>query len=254
MDATTAQPTLMSAARNFIRKSAGTAVLAIAPLAAVSVAPEAKAQTFFSYPTVSTNSTGDVTGSGNNFSGGIFSFSGGLGANNIQIRRNGTSGYFYTESGSGTNVNVTLSLFSTISGDTINATTIIPVAYDFTLTKQAGSIGNVSWMLHAEIPGDDSYVIGSGTLTTSSATFTGSGNYTVLNNVPGDSLWDFKVYLTLSYSPVYQQQLAVIMNSGSQGFTINAAAIPEPTTYAMIIGLGALGVVIVRRSRRSRAA
>ena len=32
MDATTAQPTLLHAARNFIRKSAGTAVLAIAPL------------------------------------------------------------------------------------------------------------------------------------------------------------------------------------------------------------------------------
>ena len=35
MDATTAQPTLLHAARNFIRKSAGTAVLVIAPLAAV---------------------------------------------------------------------------------------------------------------------------------------------------------------------------------------------------------------------------
>ena len=33
MDATTDRPTLLNAARNFIRKSAGTAVLAIAPLA-----------------------------------------------------------------------------------------------------------------------------------------------------------------------------------------------------------------------------
>jgi len=254
MDATTTRPSLLSAAKNFIRKSAGSAVVVIVPLAAVTAASTAKAQTLFASPTVSTNSAGTVYVTGLNFSGGgVFYFSGGAGANNINLRRVGTTGYFYTESGAGTSANVTLSLFSTISGDPINPTTIIPVAYDFTLTKQSGSIGNVSWMAHAEIPGDDAYLIGSGTLTTASATFTGTGNYTVLDTILGYTASDFKVYLTLTYSTAYQQELAVIMNSSSQGFTINAAAIPEPSTYAMIFGLGALGFVIIRRSRRAAA-
>jgi len=254
MEATTDRPTLLSAAKNFMRKSAGTAVLAIAPLAAVTAASTAQAQTFFSAPTVLTDSNGDITVSDTNFSGGVFSFSNGTGPNNLAVFRIGTEGFFYTESGMGTAANVTLSLFSNISGDAINPATVIPVAYDFTLTKQVGSIGNVNWMLHAEIPGDDAYVIGSGTLTTSSATFTGTGNYTVLGTIPGDGSMDFKVYLSLTYTTAFAQELAVAMNSGSQGFTINAAAIPEPSTYAMIIGIGALGVVLVRRSRRSRAA
>jgi PEP-CTERM motif len=188
---------------------------------------------------------------GNGFAGGVFSFSGGTSANNILGRRIGTAGYFFTESGAGTLANVSLYLFSAISGDPISAATVIPVAYDFTLTKQSGAIGNVNWMLHAEIPTDDSYVIGSGTLNTPTATFTGTGAYTVLGTIPGDSSKDFKVYLTLTYTTAFQQELAVFMNSGSQGFTLNAAAIPEPSAYAALFGLGALGLVIVRRSRRA---
>ena len=253
MDSTPPRPSLLSAAKAFIRKSAGTAAVVIAPLAAVTVASTAHAQTLFSSPTVSPSSSGTAFGEANGFSGSVFSVTSGTGANSIERFRVGSSGYFITGSGGGINANVTLSLFSAINNQAINAATVIPVAYDFTLAKQAGTIGNVDWMLHATITDDDSYVIGSGTLTTASATFTGTGNYTVLFNVPGDSSRDFKVYLTLTYTTAYLDEVAITMNSGSQGFTINAAAVPEPSTYAIVFGLGALGLVVVRRSRRAAA-
>lgn len=253
MESTPARPSLLSAAKNFIRKSAGTAAVVIVPLAAVTAASTAHAQTLFSFPTASPSSSGSAFGEPNGFSGSVFTFSSGTGANSIDRVRIGSSGYFITGSGGGTNANVTLNLFANIYNQDIAETTVIPVAYDFTLTKQAGTIGNVGWLLHASITGDDSYLIGSGTLTTASATFTGTGNYTVLDLVPGDLTRDFKVYLTLTYATAYLDELAITMNSGSQGFTINAAAVPEPSTYAIVFGLGALGFVVVRRSRRAAA-
>ncbi len=250
MDATTARPTLLSAARNFIRKSAGTAILAIAPLATVSVA---QAQTTFTAPDLNTHSSGDVTVTGTNFSGGLFAASGGTGANNIAGRRVGTSGYFYTESGSGTNAYVSFTLMNGISGSAISPGTVIPLAYDFTLTKQAGAIGNVNWVLDVSIAGDTTYSVASGMLTSSTATFTGTGNYTTVGTIPGDLSMDLRFFLILAYTTAFQQEVAVSMNSGNQGFTINAA-IPEPSTYAALLGLGALGFLIVRRARRLRAA
>ena len=59
--------------------------------------------------------------------------------------------------------------------------------------------------------------------------------------------------LTLNYTTAAADVLAFQMNSASQGFTINAVAIPEPSAYAAILGLGALGLVLLRRSRRTAA-
>ena len=248
MESTPTRPSLLNAAKSFIRKSAGTATMVIAPLAAVTAASTAHAQTLFAFPSVSPSSSGSAFGEANGFSGSVFTFNSGTGPNSIETARIGTSGYFITGSGGGTNADVTIAVFANIYNQAISATTVIPVGYDFTLTKQAGSIGNVNWLLHATITGDDTWLIGSGTLTSSSATFTGSGNYTVLNNVPGDLTRDFKVYLTLTYTTAYLDEVAITMNSGSQGFSINTA-VPEPSTYAIAFGLGALGFVLVRRSR-----
>lgn len=254
MDATTAQPTLLSAARNFIRKSAGTAVLAIAPLAAVALAPEAKAVAATAFGTPGINigyNTGSALISDTFPSGSKFHFPG-TAANNLTTTRLGVDGTFYT-SGGGSAI-ITLTVFSSISLLDIPGSTAIPLAYDFTLSKQAGIAGNVTWNLASHITSDNFVNIASGTLTTGSATFTGTGNYTTTGNVVADNSRNLEFILSLNYNSASGDILAVQMNSASQGFTANAVAVPEPSAYGMLLGLGALGFLIVRRSRRARAA
>lgn len=251
MDATTARPTLLSAAKHFMRKSAGTAVLAIAPLAAISVAPEAQAQTIFGMPGINVGyGTGSASITDSFPEPNRFHF-GGSAPNDLTTTRLGVDGTLTTtESGSAI---VTLTIFSAISVLDIPPSTVIPLAYDFTLNKQSGIAGNVSWSLSTHIEGDNFVNIANGTLTTGSANFTGTGNYTTVGNVAGNNTLDLEFILTLNYTTAGADVLAFQMNSASQGFTINAVAIPETSTYAMVFGLSALGFVIVRRSRRTAA-
>lgn len=236
-----------------MRKSAGTAVLAIAPLAAVSVAPEADAQTIFGTPGLNVSATSGATF----VSGGIFPegnrflFGGGA-PNNVTTTRFGVDGNLITVDGGGS-ITTTLQIFTGVTTVAIPASTYLPLSYDFTLSKQAGSIGTVNWTLQVSFTGDGSPVtIGSGSLNSGSATFTGTGSYTTSGIVAADNTKDFNVFLLLSYSMSPGDNLFVGMNSASQGITINA--VPEPSTYAVLLGVGALGFVIVRRSRRGRAA
>jgi hypothetical protein len=254
MDVTTGQPTLMSAARNFIRKSAGTAVLAIVPLAAVSLAPQATGQTMFGTPGLNFSHSGSASLINSFPSGSRFFFSGGT-TNNISAMRFGVDGTITTNHISGGNtVYETLVLFTAVTSLDIPGSTIIPISYDFSLNKQVGIAGNVAWSLNAGIAGDGYLSLASGTLTTGSATFTGTANYTTLDVVSSNGLTDLSVYLTFQYITAPTDVLKVTMNSANQGITLNAAAIPEPSTYAVLFGLGALGLVAVRRARPVRAA
>lgn len=252
MDATPARPTLLSAAKNFIRKSAGTAVLAIAPLAAVSVAPEAEAQTLFGTPGLNITTGGSGASTSASFPSGSRFYFQGSATNNLTTTRLGVDGTFTTTSSG--SADPYLHLFSAVLNADIPISTVIPISYDFTLSKQVGIAGNVNWFLNAEIDSSSYVLLASGTLTGGSTTFTGSADYTTTANVLSSGSNDVNLYLSFSYTTANGDVLFVGMDSASQGFTINATPIPEPSTYAMLFGLGALGFVIIRRSRRSRAA
>lgn len=247
MDVTTPRPTLLSAAKNFIRKSAGTAVLAIAPLAAVSVAQEAKAQAFFSLPNsggthvASNGATGYVSGSGSFFNEAYLT-------NGVRLVRTGgfvTSGGF-----SGGLITFSLNAPGTITpGLGLNHS--VDFTYDFTLGVMGGSGVLVnSWSLQAWF--EDSSYTNTQTVTIASGSGLGqhTGGSTFLTPLTSNDF--YALSLVLNVSAPSSRLIQLQMNSGSgQGVTLNAAAIPEPSTYAALFGLGALGFVLLRRVRRT---
>lgn len=144
-----------------------------------------------------------------------------------------------------------------ISGTSITAGAAVPISYAFTMAKNSGVGGNVSWVLSfADNVNTTPTVIGSGTLSTASATFTGSGtNYTFTNGAPAT----FYASLALTYTTgmaMQNPEINVTMldtGYGGQGITLNTAAIPEPSTYAAIVGALALGLVAWRRRQAAAA-
>src|SRR3954471_3032344 len=134
MDSSPGEPTLLSAARNFIRKSAGKAVLVIAPLAAVTAANTAEAQAFFQGPVVNHGGTGFNTSGASGF------FNSGAGAGGQLFGANIT---FTNQSLSGS-VHAFLEFESSGGSGILNN---IPVDYDFTISLDSGIISSLSWHL-----------------------------------------------------------------------------------------------------------
>jgi hypothetical protein len=253
MEATTARPTLLSAARNFIRKSAGTAVLAIAPLAAVTLAPEAKAQTVFEVP----NSGGALTKEGTLFS--FFSGSGTRFANAYlgNGAQFGRSIHFISATSggsiSGGMLTIGLTSFSSVA-PALGFNQGIDFTYDFNITVDSGLTMN-SWSLRANFANEDFSSTASSTFASGGSTtgkLTGSGTF--FTTLASTDFYSVDLIIYVSTSGEYKSLLLAMNSGGAQGVTFNAAAIPEPSTYAALFGLGALGYVIVRRSRRAVAA
>jgi hypothetical protein len=197
----------------------------------------------------------------------IFQISGTT-TNNITPRTIGTDIFFaspgtpgYGPSDPGYNFN------GIITGSSIAAATTIPISYAFGLAKNA-TVGNtVSWTL--SFSGSENptpVVLASGTLTSVGAgaqTFSGSTAYSFTNGSAalGGATSTFTISLALAYEslnpgggaePLVSLTMA---NSGfgGQGVTLNAAAIPEPSTYAVMAGTAMLGAALWRRRRRANA-
>ena len=240
-----ARPTLLNAAREFMRRSAGTAVLVIVPLAAVQVASTARAQTIFQLPGSASDinrdgtSALDVTGPTSYFESTL-----GVTANG----RNGSlmgASVSYTLLPSGSSfVRRAISFTSSASVPFTNGS--IPVSYSFTLGT-SGSITNLSWSLVLQTDSADSaQTIASGT-GVGAGTFTGLGGYAVTD---GSSASSYTLELITSYNSGIGDTLTITMNQGAgQGFALNATAIPEPSTYAGFLGLIAGMLALFRRRR-----
>jgi len=144
-----------------------------------------------------------------------------------------------------------------ISGSSIAAATALPISYNFTLAKSMFAIpGDATWVLKfSDSVNTGSQQIATGTLSTASATFTGAGSYSFTSGVNAGAT--FLATLQITYFGNIGAQTPEITGTmlntgfGQQGITLNASAIPEPSTYAAIVGALALGVVMLRRRART---
>lgn len=242
---------LLGAARAFIRRSTGTAALVIAPLAAVQLASTARAQVIFSLPS----------------GGSIINRSGGSSFMSIT----GLSGYFQStlpvtansRNGSLIGAGASYTLSTNSGGFFVNralnfgtsasvpfSSGSIPVAYSFTLGT-SGTITTLDWTLTLQTNSSDgTQTIASGSSVTA-GTFSGTGNYTV---AAGAAVTFYNLQLITSYNSGIGDTLTITMNQGTgQGISLNATPIPEPSTYASLLGLAAGVLALFRRWRRSLA-
>lgn len=265
MDATPAQPSLLHAARNFIRKSTGTAVLAIAPLAAVSVAPKADAQVaIFGGSALSGGQLYNPASGGRYFAvttSGAFSIALST-VNNIQGTQFGASLIEYSSPYStNTGLSATSYFYSIGEGTgTLADGVTLPTSYKFDIETTAG-VTNLSWYIHAELVDNFSstypFVIGSGSIATGGGTVNFTGNTTPVFTISEGSITlgatSYNVTFNLSYDAATSADLVRIhMNqAGGQGIFLNATVVPEPGTYALLFGLMAIGGVALRRFRRN---
>lgn len=147
-----------------------------------------------------------------------------------------------------------------IYGTPISPNTTIPISYSFNLSRNAYVGSAVVWTLvFYDNVNTTPIVIGSGTLSgtgAATANFSGSGYYNFVSGVSAT----FSAAIELSYTTgqaMGNPQVSVLMvdsGFGGQGITIGSAAgaVPEPSTYAMLMGAATLGVAFWRRRNVGR--
>jgi hypothetical protein len=154
---------------------------------------------------------------------------------------------------SGTTImTMTLADFGTVSGGTIPAGTLIPVAWNFTTAANSGA-AITSWNLGFELgssPGftNDGAVSGSGS---GAGTFSGSSVLTVSNNIVSGSTLYETVVLTLNLNGNFGFiQITVPTNTTFDFQSVAASAVPEPASVGLIgAGLAFFGALLRRRRK-----
>ena len=145
-----------------------------------------------------------------------------------------------------------------LSGDAITAGTTIGISYDFSLAKNAMIPGDATWTLRfsdsVNNPSGNvgtSAVVASGVLSSASDSFAGSGTYSFLTGASaGDT---FRAFFQVTYNGALAVGPPVITgtmsNTGFGGEGLTISAVPEPSTYAALAGVGALLITASRRRR-----
>lgn len=148
-----------------------------------------------------------------------------------------------------------------ITGSSISAGTALPVSFDFTLARNnlTAIPGAITWVLKfSDSVNTGDQQIATGSFTTPSFTFTGVGsNYVVTSGVSSGAT--FLATLELTYfgnNAMSPPEITGTMSNtgfGGGGITLNASAIPEPSTYAAIAGAVTLGLAVWRRRAKLAA-
>jgi hypothetical protein len=238
--------TLLASARQFARCAGTGAALSIVPLAAIELAPKASGQIIFNLPTA-LNSGGGYGGSGS--SGGASGFFGAQLGGGGEIQGANVSIYNLASTNSGSEY-LDFGDAGTGAGAVGSSATY---SYNFTISA-TGSAVVTDWSVWANVDFGDAYsdnqLLGSGSGT---GTFVGSGTIVASNLNPGDSPYAFmSVALDFTDTGISgTDAVSITMDSSGQGMSIsNVTAVPEPTTYVLVSGLGALGLAGLRIRRR----
>lgn len=142
------------------------------------------------------------------------------------------------------------------SGSSIASGTVLPIRYEFTLAKNVGITSAVTWTLYFKDGSSADTAVATGVLSTASASFVGNTTYTYTATVNAPAT--FRAYLDVSFTGNVASQQPMIdvtmTNTGFGGGGITLAAIPEPSTYALLAGVACLGIGAWHRRRRITAA
>lgn len=259
---TTPRVTLLQSAKAFIAKSAKAAAV-IAPLAIAAVPTEAEAQVVFG-PVTSTNASALLPSGG----GGVANYTASSWFTRSASSAGGFSGqqfganYTITDlptTGSGLLATIQFQASSGSSGTLATDGAHVPFAYQFSLSSSPG-ITDASWWIAVTLLGEGTY---STTITAASgsfgaATFSGvSDLVTIPEWGDGPASFDltpagYSVQLYLQFSASSLTDTITVNMDNSEGFALGSSAltaVPEPSTYALLVGSLAVAYVAYRRRR-----
>jgi hypothetical protein len=224
---------------------------------ALATASLVRAQTTFDLRSVSPTAANYATGSVASPPGGVFATGPAVFSHPSPTSTSVTFGQSFTVASNGTQAAGTGAWLydGVITGATITAGTALPISYNFTLAKDVGITSDVTWSLYFRGGSNASVQVASGTLSAASATFSGSANdYIFASSDASDRT--FRAYLGVAFtdnkgaaSPPTITATMLDTGYGGQGITLNGSAVPEPSSYAAIAGVSALGLAFWRRRR-----
>lgn len=252
---TTPRATLLQAAKAFIAKSAKAAAV-IAPLALATVPTEAEAQVVFG-PMTSTGASISPSGSDSRSYTALSWFTTSRsGEGSFTAQQFGANYTITNLPATGSDLQATITFSSSHgSSGTLPHNTEVPIAYQFSLSSSPG-ITLQSWDFSVSLIGgyrsDIAYASGSDfssqtfSDTIVGLTYDGDGLPSTLQ----DGGW--LAELTINFSATAPTDTITLTTGNSGGFALGSstlAAVPEPSTYASLVGLVVLGYAAYRRRR-----
>jgi len=257
----TPRPTLLQAAKAFVAKSTKAAAV-IAPLALAAVPTEVEAQAVFGPATFTTASVHAPSGGGSKDYAASSWFTQALAPRDGFAGQQFGANYTFTDLPStGSELQAVIEIRSSSgSSGSLPKFSLVPFAYQFSLSFSEG-ITLEYLSINGVLSGQDGMstepTMVSGTDFTSGI-ISGAGTFEIDYGygdvysplVLLDDAW--VVQLTLQFSAASTTDWINVSMNNSDGFALGSdtlAAVPEPSTYAMLFALTALGYAAYRRRR-----
>ncbi len=218
------------------------------------------AQTTFSAPTTFANgSSGVVSGTGSSTvsSGSVYAIAGTT-TNNITGETFGQNFIVTTNNTSAQGGTAAWGYQGNIGGAAIPASTTIPIKFDFTIGSSAGITSAITWKVYFRGGTNTELQIATGSVAGNGATTAVSGTANYLFTTGATTSDTYRAYIDVGFTSNTAANNTISVSMANSGFggggiTLNASAIPEPSTYAAIAGAAMLGLAVWQRRGRKLA-